>query len=97
LCECGSSFDIDRIEIVSRNKNSILAKYFCHTCGREQMFAATTDQNPEFFELPVIEVPTNPITSDDVLDIKEEASGINVGQIRALAKRKVTAKVPIPK
>lgn len=97
VCECGSTFDIEWVEIVSQNKSSVLAKYFCRICGREQMFAATTGDSLEFIEVPIIEIPTEPITSDDVLDIKEEIATLSFGKIRSITKRRATTKVPVQK
>ena len=97
VCSCGNPFKSEWVETISQGKSSFLAKYHCRICGQEQIFAATSEYSSELIETPVIEVPARALTSDDVLDIKEETSKITLGQIRSLVKRKPASKVSISK
>lgn len=96
-CRCGGSFESANIEVVSKTKNTLLARYSCQICGRDQMVAIPISLRKAEREPPAIEVPKGTITSDDVLDIKEELVEINSAQIKNLAKSKKTTRIAIPK
>ncbi|MEX0622092.1 MAG: hypothetical protein WD187_03870 [Candidatus Woykebacteria bacterium] len=94
-CNCGSLFESDWVEVVSKTKNTLLARYSCHVCGREQIFAISAAGQEELLDAPIFEIPSVSISSDDVLDIRREIKKINSTQIRALVKRK-SRKANIP-
>ncbi|HEX7455862.1 MAG TPA: hypothetical protein VF303_00125 [Candidatus Nanoarchaeia archaeon] len=96
-CSCGSSFESESVEIVSQTKNSILARYTCQICGREQIFAVSVGGNQAIVQAPIIEIPKGPLSSDNVLDIKKETEKITLNQIRVLGRRKTRSRVTTPK
>jgi len=87
-CLCGGSFESARVEVVSKTKDTALARYSCQICGREQMFTVPVDLNKEADKTLVVEVPEGAITSDDVLDIKKETANASAHQIKASANKK---------
>lgn len=96
-CLCGGSFEAARVEVVSKTKNALLARYSCRVCGREQMFTVPADLNRETDKTLVVEVPEGAITSDDVLDIKKEVANASSHQIKALANKKTATRVRFQK
>jgi hypothetical protein len=96
-CACGSSFDSSRVDIVSRTKNSMLAKYSCQICGREQMFAVSVGAESKLVEAPKSNAPKGALSSDDVLDIKNEIAKITLPQARLLSRKKVKSRLPSPR
>lgn len=96
-CNCGSSFEPDWVDIISQTKKSLLARYTCQICGREQMFAVSITGERGTVDAPIIEIPRGIITSDDVLDIKVEAGKVSPFQIRHMGKRKTRTRVPTPR
>lgn len=95
-CGCGSSFESEWVEVVSKTQSTLLARYSCQICGREQIFAISSGTENELLETPVIEVPNRSINSDDVLDIRKEAKKIGFTQIKSLGKKKFN-KIAVPK
>lgn len=96
-CACGSSFDSSRVGIVSRTKNSMLAKYSCQICGREQMFAVSVGAESKFGEPPKSAALKGALSSDDVLDIKSEIAKITLLQVRLLSRKKARLRLPSPR
>lgn len=96
-CSCGSGFETDWVEVVSKTKSTLLARYSCQICGREQIFAISTDIDQDLFEVPTMDIPSRSISSDDVLDIRTEVKKITFSQIKALGKRKNKAGVTASK
>ena len=96
-CSCGGEFESSWVEVVSKTKSSILAKYTCQICGLEQMFAVSVDWNQSITEAPLIQIPKGTIGSNDVLDIKNEISKISPQQIKNLYKKKINRYQPAPK
>jgi len=92
-CSCGS----DWVEVVSKTKSTLLARYSCQICGREQIFAISTDIEQGLFEVPTMDIPSRSINSDDVLDIRTEARKISFNQIRAIGKRKSKTRITASK
>ena len=95
-CSCGSSFEGEWLEVKAQTENALLARYICQVCGREQFFAigiSSNDRRPK----GITEIPVAAISSDDVLDIKDEISKINFNQIKSLTRKKVVAKTPATK
>lgn len=97
VCSCGKPFKSEWVETISRNSKSFLAKYHCNICGQEQIFAASEGLTEELMEDQTVKVAASQLTSDDVLDIKEEIAEISMGQARGLAKKKVRVRVPLSK
>ena len=97
VCSCGNPFKSDWVETISQNKNSFLAKYHCRICGQEQVFAASSDYQTEIIELPIVELSPTALSSDDVLDIREETAKLKLGQIRMLARKPKSTKIPLSK
>ena len=91
-CSCGGSFESARVEVISKTKNTLLARYSCQICGREQMFTVPADLDRGTDKTPAVEVPDGAITSDDVLDIKREVAEVSIVQIKALGKKKTLVK-----
>ncbi len=93
-CSCKEPFKIENLEVISETENSLIAHYVCPDCRVEQMLAASVNevkdmsaQSPQTFTL-------NSISSDDVLDIREEVRGIKLSSVRALYRSKTAKKVP---
>lgn len=95
-CGCGSSFESDWVEVVSKTKSTLLARYSCQICGREQIFAISTNIEHELLEAPAIDVPSRAINSDDVLDIRKEAKRIGFSQIKSIGRKK-SSKIAAPR
>lgn len=87
-CNCGSNFESDSVEVVSKTKNTLLAKYSCQVCGREQIFAISADMEQDFIDIPLVDTHNQILSSDDVLDIRDEIKKIRISQIRSLVKKK---------
>jgi hypothetical protein len=96
-CICGSSLESSRIELVSKTKNSLLVRYSCQICSREQVFTVPVGLNKEVDRAPLVEVPNGTITSDDVLDIKTEVAETSTLQIKALARRQTLVRATASK
>ena len=96
-CSCGSSFESDWVEVVSQTKKSLLARYTCQICGREQMFAVSITADLGLTDTPTIEIPRGVMSSDDVLDIRSEVEGASFSQIRNMGKRTAKTHAPTPK
>jgi len=96
-CSCGSSFESDWVEVVSQTKKSLLARYTCQICGREQMFAVSITGELGLTDAPTVEIPGGVISSDDVLDIRREAKTASLPQIRNMGKKAAKTHAPTPK
>ena len=81
-CSCKTPLDLGKLEIVSETENTILAHYLCPNCGREQTLAASVG----IIEEAQKKQPFNTLTSDDVLDIRQELKKIKAGQLKSLFK-----------
>jgi len=92
-CNCGSCFEPDWVELVSQTKTSILTRYTCQICGREQMFAVSISNEKGNTEPSSIDLPRGVVTSDDTIDIREELNKMSFKQIRLLDKKKIRARV----
>lgn len=88
-CSCKTPFGVASLEIVSETEDSLVAHYVCPSCGKEQMLAASISEERYMLEPTLQTIYSNQLTSDDVLDIREEIKGMKVASIRALAKAKV--------
>lgn len=99
-CACSTPLDPSRFEILSETQTSILVHYSCPVCGKEQMLAAavgtesnitlTTDlestEVKKFFNRPSV-------SSDDVLDIREELRAFKYKSFKTLLKKARGSKV----
>jgi len=90
-CSCGGAFDSDWAELISESESSVQVRYLCQICGRGQIFKLITQDTTEEAFFPV--VFSEPVSSDDVLGIKEEIGSIGFTQIKALVKKRTAAKV----
>jgi hypothetical protein len=61
------------------------------------MFAVSAGKESRVSEKPVIDPPTGPLSSDDVLDIKNEAGKITLPQIKFLGRKKVKTRLASPR
>jgi hypothetical protein len=86
VCTCSAPFEPKSLEIISENKNSLIAHYICPNCQKEQMLAAAVRQ-AEKQEDPMIRLPRTIISADDVLDIKTEVRAMRMSTIRSLDRR----------
>lgn len=93
-CNCGSSFESDWLEIMAQTDNSLLARYLCQVCGREQFFAIGISAGDKL-KKEISELPVAAISSDDVLDIKSEVSKLTFKQIRSLGRKKIMTKTSL--
>jgi hypothetical protein len=85
VCTCQAPFEPDSLEIISENKNSLIAHYVCPNCQREQMLAAAIRHGEkELSADPQIRLPRTLITADDVLDIKQDLRTIKYAAIKNL-------------
>lgn len=94
VCTCKTPFEPKALEIISENRNSLIAHYVCPSCQREQMLAAAIRHNSkeETIKTPKIRLPQTAITADDVLDIREELAKIQTVGIKALDRRRAVSK-----
>lgn len=85
VCTCAAPFEPGSLEIISENKNSLIAHYVCPKCQREQMLAAAVRHQEKLAgRTPSIRLPQTVITADDVLDIKHEIKKMRIRTIRGL-------------
>lgn len=91
-CLCKAPFGVTNLEIISESDTSLLAHYICPNCGREQMLAASITGEKIMDELQTISV--NQISSDDVLDIREELKTMRPNSLRGLLRSKVKTESP---
>lgn len=89
-CSCKTPFGVASLEIVSETEDSLVAHYVCPNCGKEQMLAASISEERYMLEPTLQTIYSNQITSDDVLDIREEIKSMKIATVRALAKTKVS-------
>lgn len=82
-CQCRAPFGVSSLEIISESDTSLLAHYICPNCGREQMLAASITGEKNMDELQTVNL--NQITSDDVLDIRQELKALKPNSIKSLA------------
>lgn len=82
-CQCRAPFGVSSWEIISESDTSLLAHYICPNCGREQMLAASITGEKSMDELRTVNI--NQITSDDVLDIRQELKAMKPNSIKGLA------------
>jgi hypothetical protein len=94
VCTCGTSFQIEWLETTSADKSGAIAWYLCQICGREQIFSLKATSQPAK-ESPTIKIPHQQLTSDDVLEVKKVAAAATFVQIKNLARRSRTAKLPV--
>jgi predicted RNA-binding Zn-ribbon protein involved in translation (DUF1610 family) len=88
-CSCKTPFGVASLEVVSETEDSLVAHYVCPNCGKEQMLAASISEERYMIEPTLQTVYPNQITSDDVLDIREEIRTMKLSTVRALAKPKI--------
>ncbi len=91
-CQCKAPFGVASLEIISESDTSLLAHYICPNCGREQMLAASITGEKIMDELSA--TVFNQITSDDVLDIREELKTLKPNALKSLATAKMKAESP---
>lgn len=84
VCTCTEPFKASALEIISENKNSLIAHYTCPNCSREQMLAAAVRASERRLEGPTVRLPQTSITADDVLDIKQELKSLKFAPIKNL-------------
>jgi len=96
FCSCGGAFQTGWLGSVSIEKGGATAHYFCQLCGREQIFFVSIREKAADAD-SLVEIPGSQLTSDDVLDIKQELAQASARQIKGLAKAKESAKVTLSK
>ncbi len=86
VCTCQAPFEPGSLEIISENKNSLIAHYVCPNCQREQMLAASIRHGEKTLEekLPEFKLPQTLVSADDVLDIKKEVAELKFAAIKNL-------------
>jgi len=86
VCTCQAPFEPNSLEIISENKNSLIAHYVCPNCQREQMLAAAIrhGEKTELVADPQIRLPQTSVSADDVLDIKQELKSVKFSNIKNL-------------
>jgi len=87
-CSCKTSFDPAYLDVISETDNTLLAHYSCPVCQKEQMLAAVIREDltrKENSNLSAsVKLPIGNLTSDDLLDIKDEISKIKTRGIQRL-------------
>lgn len=91
-CQCKAPFGVSSLEIISESETSLLAHYICPSCGREQMLAASITGEKTMDELQTISF--NQITSDDVLDIRQELKSLKPNALKSLATTRLKTESP---
>ncbi len=86
-CTCKAPFGIASLEVISESDTSLLAHYICPSCGREQMLAASITGEKTMEELSSITF--NQLSSDDVLDIRQELKAMRTGSLKSFHKSSV--------
>lgn len=93
-CLCQTPLDPGRFEVLSETQTSILVHYSCPVCGKEQMLAAafsSETSNSVVSELEEHEVKKffnrTAVSSDDVLDIREEVRQFSPKRFKSLLKK----------
>jgi hypothetical protein len=94
-CSCKEPFKIENLEIISETETSLIAHYVCPGCSVEQMLAASISEEKDMLEQNIQTLTINSITSDDVLDIREEIKNIKLSNIRAMHRSKVKKDSPV--
>jgi hypothetical protein len=94
-CTCGSPFEPKSVEMVSKTKNEYLAHYLCQVCGREQVFTLDYSVEPKLKEV-LFRVPTQPISSNDVLDIRKALHQADQKLVKVLSKTVAGTKALLP-
>src|SRR3990167_8273208 len=95
-CSCTEPFKIENLEIISETDHSLIAHYVCPNCVAEQMLAASINEEKDMLENNLQTLGLNSLTTDDVLDIREEVKSIKLGSVRALYRSKATKTVAAP-
>ncbi len=93
-CSCKTPFGVASLEIVSESEDSLVAHYVCPNCGKEQMVAASISEERYMLEPTLQTTYSNQLSSDDVLDIREEIKTMKVATVRALAKSRTKKTSP---
>ena len=93
-CACKESFKIENLEIISETDRSLIAHYICPKCSVEQMLAASISEESSMLEQSLQTLTINALTSDDVLDIREELQNVQLQGIRNLYRSKVSKEIP---
>ena len=93
-CSCKEAFKVENLEIISETDHSLIAHYVCPSCSVEQMLAASISEEKDMLETNLQTLTVNSLTSDDVLDIREEVKTAKLGSIRSLYRSKVKKAVP---
>lgn len=93
-CACQTPLDPARFEVLSETQTSILVHYSCPVCGKEQMLAAAVASEgtiPLTSDLEAYEVKEffnrAAVSSDDVLDIREEVKEFSPRNFKSLLKK----------
>lgn len=87
-CSCKEPFKVENLEIISETDHSLIAHYICGSCNVEQMLAASISEEKDMYETNLQTIITNSLTSDDVLDIREEIKTVKLGSVRSLYRSK---------
>lgn len=88
-CSCKAPFGSANLEIISESESSLVAHYVCPSCGREQMLAASISGETQMLEENLQTIHSNQISSDDVLDIRQEVKNMKLSSLRNLYRAKV--------
>ena len=88
-CSCKEGFKVENLEIISETDHSLIAHYVCPSCSVEQMLAASISEEKVMYEGSLQTLLQNQLTSDDVLDIREEIKHFKLTNVRALYRSKV--------
>lgn len=88
-CTCKEPFKVENLEIISETDHSLLAHYICPVCHVEQMLAASISEEKDMLENNLQTLNFNSLSSDDVLDLREEIKSIKLTNVRALYRSKV--------
>lgn len=87
-CACKEPFKVENLEIISETDHSLIAHYVCPSCSIEQMLAASISEDKDMYEPNLQILAVNSLTSDDVLDIREEVKSVRLSSIRSLYRSK---------
>ncbi|OGY24800.1 MAG: hypothetical protein A2Y57_01710 [Candidatus Woykebacteria bacterium RBG_13_40_7b] len=98
-CICRAPYDLARLEIISETETTLVAHYTCPSCKRQQVIAAaiggavaTTVQTDLMPQEAKKFLTSTCITSDDVLEIKQELKKSNGNFRNLLSKEKPVQK-----
>lgn len=88
-CSCKEPFKIANLEIISESENSLIAQYVCPNCAREQLLSASISEEKQMLEEEIQTIVINQLTSDDVLDIRQEFKHMKLSSLRGIYRGKL--------